>query len=235
LLIALLGVLPSLVVYIGNPSPPRHFYVLTVGLACLVAATMKETWIERVRSATIFIFLLNLVLPWSLASLDPRGGPRANITYNVIERTDRNLTQIAKSRLYYQRLLAAAGGEPVVFFGEWVHVAQIAAIVADDPEVTVGWVRLSPGVRALSIRTATLNLSIVETNDASVVANAVHALRQTNRAFRFVSIVDPPNGPNELNVDIPSEIYWWSAEGRGDSFPGWKRRPDRAVTLQEHA
>ncbi len=206
------GVGPSVLLYIGNPSPPRHFYVATIGLACFVAASVGPGWGRRLRLATPLVLAVNLAAPWAFAlGAGGSASRRPVVALNVIERTDRNKLEIAAAYPFYDQVIAAAESRPVVVFGSWVHVAQIAARIVNDPTVQMGRAALPGNVKASALRRPGLELYLVETYDPRAVLAATKAFRDAGRNFACVSLVE--NGPavNDLQLAIPREIFWWTA------------------------
>ena len=206
-LVGTTGVLPTLAIYIGNPSPTRHLYLLAVGLGCFVASVLNDTWVGRLRRYAVPILAFNLVLPWGLAAVD--GGPRSTVTYNVVERTDRNRTQIADAQPFYDRLLIEAHKSPVVVFGGWVHVAQLAALAANDPDMRFEPAKLPGGVFGFAVRKGSMELYLVETYDRDFIVKGIAAIHKADSRFRCVSVVSPEDG-NDVLLEIPKSMTWWS-------------------------
>jgi hypothetical protein len=212
LLAAVAGVGPSLLLYIGNPSPPRHFYVAATGLACFVAVGVPTHRVQRLSVLVPLILFANLLFPWTLMPADGKSYPdRSVVTYNVIERSDRNRAEIRAAFPFYGRLIAAAHARPVVLFASWVHAAQIASLLVNDPAVRLEQVVLPGNVRASALRRPGLELYLVETYDASFVTAAVSEFRRRRERLACLSLVEGATSVNDLGLAIPKEIYWWSA------------------------
>lgn len=211
-LLGLAGAVPTLAVYIGNPSPPRHYYVLVAGLACLVAVATSSRWIGRLQWAAVLILPLNFILPWGLIPFDGQPYPqRADVTFNVIERTDRNRLEIEAAGPFFRELVARAEGDPVVFFGSWIHIAQTAALLVNDPSVQLTRERLPDGTPAIVLRRAGLELFLVETYDADFTRRAVARLRTAHPRLRFISLVPASVPVNDLNVPVPPGLLLWNS------------------------
>jgi dolichyl-phosphate beta-glucosyltransferase len=212
LLLGLAGVLPTIAIYLGNPSPPRHFYVAALGLACLIAAGISSRRITRWNVALPVILAANLVLPWALMAVDGRTYPdRAMVTYNVLERTERDKAQIRAAFPFYARLVEQAHGRTVVVFGSWIHVAELMSGLVDVPGTTIGRASISGVKSALEMRGLGMDVYAVETYDPAYVEAAEKELRKTNPDVMIVSLVEGGPRINDLNLTIPAEVYWWGA------------------------
>jgi hypothetical protein len=212
LTLAIAGILPTVAVYIGNPSPPRHFYVAALGLASLIAAGIQTRWISRMTMALPIILAANLVAPWALMLVDGRKYPdRAVVSYNVLERTGRNKAQIRAAFPFYESLLKQAHGRKVVVFGSWIHVAELMAYLTDRPDTRMEREPIGRLGSALVMRGAGFELYAVETYDARYVAAVVEDFRRIYPDALFVSLVEGGPGVNESGLLIPAEIYWWAA------------------------
>ena len=212
LLLAFAGVLPTIAIYLGNPSPPRHFYVASVGIAVLIAAGVSSRRIPRWNVAIPLILAANLVLPWALMAVDGRTYPdRAMVTYNVLERTQRDKAQIRAAFPFYERLVEQARGRRVVVFGSWIHVAELMSSLVDMPGTTIGRASISSLKSALEMRGRGVDVYAVETYDPAYVEAIEKDLRSTNPDVLIVSLVEGGPKINDLNLAIPAEIYWWGA------------------------
>jgi hypothetical protein len=212
LLLALAGILPTVAVYIGNPSPPRHFYVATLGLASLIAVGIQDRWVQRSFIALPFILIANLVAPWTLMLADGRAHPaRAVVSYNVLERTDRNKAQIRAAFPFYEKLLERAHGRKIIVFGSWIHVAELMAYLIDRPDTRVERASIGRLESALAMRGQAFEVYAVETYDAHYVDQVVEDLKRTHPDVLFVSLVESDPKTNDPQLEIPAEIDWWSA------------------------
>jgi hypothetical protein len=209
LFLALTGVIPTLGNYIGYPSPPRHFYVAAVGIASVIAAGIPTRWVSRLTLALPLILVLNLITPWGLMLADPRAHRgRAVVSYNVLERTDRNKAEIRAIFPFYEQVLEKARGRRVVLLGNWVHVAQLTAFMIDQPDTRIDRVSIGNVPSALAIRGGGVEVYVVEAY-APGVAAAVEDLRRTHPDVLIVSLVQGGPPVNDLGVNIPAAIYLW--------------------------
>jgi len=212
LLLAVASVLPTIAVYIGNPSPPRHFYVASVGLATLIAAGVMGRHTVRWNFALPFILVANLVAPWALMLVDGKTHPdRAMVTYNVLERTERNKAQIRAAFPFYASLIERAHGRKVVLLGSWIHLAELTSSLVDRPGIHIERSSIANQESALEMRGPGVDLYAVETYDSSDVKSIVRELRRTYPRVLFVSLVEGGPKINDLKLPIPAEIYWWGA------------------------
>jgi hypothetical protein len=212
LIVLSVGMVPSLAVYLANPSPPRHFYVVTVALACFIAVTADAAHLRTFRILTPVFLVLNLVTPWALTAADGRSLPdRGIVTYNVIERTDRNQTQIREAFAFYDRLIDAVDGRPIVVFGSWVHLAQLTSALVSDPTLTLQRTQLLPGLTAMSLTRADLQVYFVETYDPGAVKAASDSLASSRPDLLRLSLVESITPVNDVGLVIPPEIRWWTS------------------------
>lgn len=212
LLVLAVGLGPSVAVYLANPSPPRHFYVVAATLAVTAAIQVRAAMLPLLRRMLPLLLIANLFFPWLLVTVDGRPWPdRAVVTYNVIERTDRNRAQIARAFPFYEQLLAAAEHRRVVVFGSWVHFAQIASMLASEPSVEMRRQGITPRRTAIRLTRGSLQLDFVETYDPAVVSATVSALRRDNVDAAFLSLVEGSLQLNDLKLHVPAEIFWWSS------------------------
>jgi dolichyl-phosphate beta-glucosyltransferase len=212
LLVAVAGALPTMAVYIGNPSPPRHFYVASLGLATLIAAGVSSRRIPRWNVALPFILVANLTLPWALMAVDGRTYPdRAMVTYNALERTDRDKAQIRAAFPFYARLLEQAHGRRVVVFGSWIHVAELMSSLVEIPGTTIDRTSIASLKRAIEMRGRGVDVFAIETYDPAYVEAMEKDLRKASPGIVIISLVEGGPKINDLNLAIPPQIYWWGA------------------------
>jgi hypothetical protein len=212
LLVTVVGVLPTAMIYVGNPSPPRHFMVMVMGLACLTAAAVSTQWVGRLQRFALPVLVLNLVLPWALIPVDGRPLPdRADIAFNAIERTWRNHAQIRDAFPFYRELVAKSEGQPVVVYASWIHIAQIMSVTADDRAVDMTRVMLADGVPALVLSRNGLELNLVETEDKDFIEKAVAELRVSRPQLRQVSFLPEAPEANDLSLTMPATLRWWTS------------------------
>lgn len=208
----LAGVTPSLGVYLANPSPPRHFYIVSLALACFIAGAASDRWLMPLRLAFPALLLAGLVLPWTVMAIGARSAAeRATVSYNVIERTDRNKRQIREAFVFYDRLVAEARGRPLVVFGSWVHLAQLASSLVHDPNVRIERVDVVPRVTAIALRGPGIELYFIETYARRTVVRATASLRETGDAYLCISLLKGGPSVNDLGLPIPPEIRWWTS------------------------
>jgi hypothetical protein len=85
-------------------------------------------------------------------------------------------------------------------------------MVADQPDVRAERVEFAHGVTAFAMRGSQIELYAIEAYDPDIVGKAMAVLRRTNKDFRFISVVMGEGRVNELNLEMPDELHWWSTE-----------------------
>ena len=131
------------------------------------------------------------------------------ISYNVIERTDRNKREIQSAFRFYDQLLSNPRARKVVIFGNWIHVAELMSYAVDVQEIQVDEVS-SLGIKTgLFMRRGGVEVYAIEVYDPHEVSAMADRLRQSDKEVQCLSLIE--GAPiNDLEVPIPAEIHWWS-------------------------
>jgi hypothetical protein len=204
------GLIPSLLVYLPNPSPPRHFYIVTITLACFIALALSASAVLRFRRWAPALLLANLALPWLFIPIDARPLPeRATVTYNALERTEINQAQIRDALPFFRQMVDTLGGRRAVVFGSWIHLAELSSILVEDPSVDAREVEVLPGIRGVSLKGKNVDLTFIETQDRKAVFDAVRALRAAPDAPVCLSLVRNAAVEDGLGIGIPPAVLIW--------------------------
>lgn len=211
LLAALIGIGPSVLLYIGNPSPPRHFFVAVLGCAAFTAYCLGRMTRPHISILIAVSVLTNLVFPWTLVAIDGKVYPdRADVTYNVIQRTDRNKKQIESVFKLYEEVFKDRSG-PVLVLGKWVHIAEALAFLSRYHDLKSETVFTPDNLKMLRLVGRDIDVFLVETSRESEATTVAKWIRSTNQTVRCISFVGKNDGINDFNIEIPKEVYWWNA------------------------
>jgi hypothetical protein len=100
--------------------------------------------------------------------------------------------------------------ENTVLFANWIHIAQISMMLAPNSNFKINSVEIIPGVKAVDISYKDKKIFIIE----------CYALSDVEKIYKFAKIIYPntcfisiigKGQVNELELDIPQEIDWWSS------------------------
>ena len=209
---AAVGIIPTIVVYAGNPSPPRHFYVAAIGLAYLVASGWSRMSSVVMRIGLAALLVGNVLAPWVLSL--PRkfhGEMRPLVTYNVVERRDRNVAQTAAARDLYGELIRSSRGRPVAVFGNWVQVSELCAEFADDSLTGAARTVLFNGVRPFVLTRSNVTFYLVEAYTSSTVTATERELRRLAPGVQCFSLVPAAPLLNDLGIEVSARVHEWSS------------------------
>ena len=211
LVAVILGVGPSILLYIGNPSPPRHFFVAVLGCSAFAAYCLGNMKMPHISVLILAIVFTNLVFPWALVTIDGKPYPdRANVTYNVIQRTERNKKQIESVFKIYEEVFKVRSG-PVLILGNWVHIAEAMAFLSRYHDLKTETVFTPDNIKMLRFFGRDIDVFLVETNSALVTTTVVRWSRSTDHTIKCISFVGENDGINDFDIEIPKEVFWWNA------------------------
>lgn len=206
------GALPPLLIYLNNPSPPRHVVSLGIALAVFVGIGVQ---IRRPRSLALvgaLILALNLLVPPFIGLVESAAGveKRRNYTYNVFERHARNHAQISASLPFMTKLYDSAPSGTVVI-GNWIHIAQATMVAVDRPSTQIRVVNPLPELRAIEVITDGRRILLVEHYDPETVVEIVRRLRESDADRSFLTLLQSDDNLDEPGLGVPEQIHWWNA------------------------
>lgn len=205
------AILPTLAFYAGNPCPPRHFAIAVIGLTHLVAFGMSGRGLRAARGLIPLLLFVNLLAPWALLPFGRHAGTgRSALTYNALERNERNRTQIRAVHRVFAQLSATGAHRPVGVFGNWVQVSQICAEMADRPAMTVRRLSLPGGARPFVLSGPRFTFYLTEACDSSTVMRVSTELRRRAPGIVFLSLAESATGLNDFGIQVPSAALSWS-------------------------
>jgi hypothetical protein len=202
---------PSFFLYLTNAHPPRHSIITIIALSIFIAINLGEIKLKKMFMIVIATITLNMIGPPFLNIFDPggEGGQRRTYTYNFIQRHGRNKVQI-KTAMEFYNILFNKIPEDTVLFANWIHIAQISMMLAPNSNFKINSVEIIPGVKAVDISYKDKKIFIIE----------CYALSDVEKIYKFAKIIYPntcfisiigKGQVNELELDIPQEIDWWSS------------------------
>jgi hypothetical protein len=201
---------PSMIVYLANPSPPRHFAITAIAIALFVAASVRRIGNVRIAGIAAVFLVLNILVPPMLNVLDPGSGveSRRTVTYSFFERYRRNKEEIRAATEFLPRMWSQLPPDTVVF-GQWVHIAQLSMLMSHDPDLRFESTELAPSIHAFAVTYQGRNAYLIEAYDDDQIRPMVEQVRAAHPTLRFFSLVsDHP--VDVLDIPIPSELLWWS-------------------------
>ena len=211
LVAAILGIGPSVLLYIGNPSPPRHYFVAVLGCCAFVAYCLDKMKTPHIPILIPAILLTNLVFPWALVAIDGKPySDRANVTYNVIQRTARNKKQIENIFKTYEKVFKGRTG-PVLIFGNWIHIAEAMAFLSRYPNLKEETVFTPDNIKMLRFFGRDMDVFLVETNSKLVTTAVFRWAKSMDHTIRCISFVSENEEINDFDIEIPQEVFWWNS------------------------
>ncbi|MBE0596259.1 MAG: hypothetical protein IH614_03210 [Desulfuromonadales bacterium] len=206
-----LSVLPSFFIYLFNPSPPRHFIITIISLAVFVSVCWPRPRPWQPIGLGAAILVLNLLVPPGLA-MAPGGvnaaGERRNFTYNVFERQTRNRLQAQAALPFFMEVKEKAAATTIVA-GSWIHLAQMAMILSDDPSLTIRLDERINGKKVLCYKCSGKTFYLIEAYNMGEVAQLLNSGERKKSAV--LTLIDPAQDINDLDIEVPRQLYWWNA------------------------
>lgn len=207
----LLSVGPTLALYLGNPSPPRHFIVTVIALSLFVAIFFKSSRYVVVVGTAVLAAVVGLFTPSVFYVVERAAGVqgRKTHTYDVLERHGRNKSQIAAALPFYERLLTQARTNTIVF-GNWIHIAEMSMLIANDEGVSFRATEIGEGLQVKEVKYRGKTIYLVEVYETEELQRMIRRLKNSTSKYWCVSLLKE-HWPNDLDVAIPDELNWWTS------------------------
>ncbi len=206
------SITPSLLIYIGNPTPPRHFIITVIALSIFIGLNLTTRRPAMLALFGVCVLLINTALP-PLLNIIERGGEhgRRNHTYNFLQKIDRDKAQVRAAFPFFKNLVDSAPTNTVIL-GKWVHLSEISMILSDEKGLGFERVKITPAIKTLEITYRSKKIYLVECYRADQAGSLVQKIKAAHPEYRFFSLINGPGAEiNDLHIDIPESINMWSS------------------------
>lgn len=206
------SIAPSLLIYIGNPTPPRHFIITVIALSIFIGFNLATRRSAMLALFGICVLLINTAVPPFLNIIE-RGGEhgRRNHTYNFLQKIDRDKAQVGAAFPFFKNLVDSAPTNTVIL-GKWVHLSEISMILSDEKGLGFARVVVAPSIKAFEFTYGSKKIYLVECYRAEQASALVQKIKDIHPEYRFLSLINGPGAElNDLHIYIPESINMWSS------------------------
>lgn len=205
------SVLPPLLIYLFNPSPPRHFIITIISLSVFIATYYGSNHKINLVKFGLIILAINMLFPplLSLTDIGRYDGERRNFTFNVVERQRRNFIQ-SKHALKFFKNLRNESTNNTIIIGNWIHIAQMSMILSEEPDMVVAKEEnLIPGKMILRYDCPDKTFYLIESYNMKEAYDIAKLINKNQ--YSILTIINQSQDINDLGIYIPKQLYWWNA------------------------